>query len=425
MRNITRCGFAKLTVALAAVALFAAGATSCSPEAGENEESGPTPADNNEQQNQNQNQQNDNQHAHSCDQVDCPADEVCEEGECVDPCEEVSCPEGEICYQGDCELEADTGYSCADPFELGEIEPGDSETFEVDASGQPNLLQTSCADGTDSSEAVFRVDVDGPSKVNFAVTDSEDVTARVMEVRRDDCSDDAELHRFGCQSLHGGDETELIVDEDTELFIVVQADDGTTPGAFTVEASVEEALCAPPVIEEGGTYCGAEDRELIACFVDEEKTYECGHDCIDGRCAGDSCVNAIEVNSSITVEGEIMNPAYTSNFQFEPFPDCSDISDLTGPNTDGQDVVFYLPDLIAGDEVVVDNHGSDHHMEMNNLLGILDECDEEMPDCVAGVRPDDDGKMIWPVEEDGDYYAVVNLETPTQSGDFSYTVDIQ
>ncbi len=367
---------------------------------------------------------NDDNDADPCDDVECGDDEYCEDGECLaedtEPCDGVECPDGEVCFEGDCQLEADTGYACADPFDLTGLSDGHQETVTADTTGQPNLLMTDCADesSSDSGDAVFHVTVDEPGFVEFEFTDAGE-NPMVAEVRQGSCGEaDPDAT---CETLSEGSSVRFLAEEDTDYFIVVQARHDSTTGEFSADVSTEGVLCAPPGHEEGGTYCGEDPDELIACAVTEEEFYECGADCEDGECQGDHCGNAIEVTGSITVEGDMENPAYFNHFDFEPYPGCTDGSENVGPVTSGQDVVFYLPGLVEGQDVEVDVSDSDPSVRADAVIGILNDCDEDNADCVDGVRGHD---MIWSVPEDGDYWVVVNLVNPNMDQRFVYSIDI-
>ena len=188
---------------------------------------------------------NDDNDADPCDDVECGDDEYCEDGECLaeesDPCDGVECPDGEVCFEGDCQLEADTGYACADPFDLTGLSDGHQETVTADTTGQPNLLMTDCADesSSDSGDAVFHVTVDEPGFVEFEFTDAGE-NPMVAEVRQGSCGEaDPDAT---CETLSEGSSVRFLAEEDTDYFIVVQARHDSTTGEFSADLSSEGVL---------------------------------------------------------------------------------------------------------------------------------------------------------------------------------------
>lgn len=357
-----------------------------------------------------------------CADVDCPgANEECEDGECVefDPCEDVSCPDGEICHAGECEPSGvDEGYGCAQPFDVTGLSDGDVVIERADPTGQPSHLETDCGAGEDSPEAVFHVRADEPAIVDITIIDQhEDANPKAIEIRQDSCSD-GETTGAGCSDeMNEGDSKRLIAGEGMDYYVIVEADFHNTPGEFDIEFAVESAYCAPPATQEEGTYCGEADDELLACAVHEEQEYTCGTQCIDGECEGDHCANAIPVEGSATASGDLEMPAYDSYFDFRPFPDCSAVAGAgEGPTTDGQDVVFHLPGLVAGQDVDIRASGVP-----TPRIGIMDECDEVFSDCIEGFA---DHEANWTVPEDGDYWVVFNQASPQTDTQFEYSVEV-
>lgn len=327
--------------------------------------------------------------------------------EVPDLCKDVECGEDEVCVEGTCDTLTDEGYECATPFELGELKKGARKIQVDELLGQPNQLSTQCAVDDQSPEAVFSFTVQEPSQIKIRFPDSE--FALVAELREGLCR--SEEGAQWCVGLEGED---FIAEPDTAYFLVVEARSGWNVGNFTVEFDVEpyDPVCLPA----GSWRCDGDTR--VQCYASiEERQYDCGvGGCQNNECLGDGCHNPIEVRGAMTFSGDVS--AFTSRFNFKDSPSCSSSSDETGPTTAGQDMVFYLPDLIAGQTVHIRALDS----PTVNVLALLEDCNETSPVCIAG--DDETMEMEWEVTKDGGFYVVIDQFHST-SGGFNYSIDIR
>lgn len=360
--------------------------------------------------------------AECSDDEHCDDGEECSLGECVvedtDPCAGVNCPSGEYCDEdtGLCvESDASPGYYCQEPHELGELEADSAYTIEGDATDEPDTVSTDCSD-SDSGNAVYAFSTEGPMKVDFDLVESEHQL--VMEIREESCTDAQAIHDdFGCRGIHDVEDYEtLYAEEGVTYYVIVETQSANETGEFTIDIFTEEMECTPM----GGWWCDDEDDDLrVNCFAGiEERTHECGGSgCEASECRGDVCDNALEVTAPITIDGD--RRAYVNAFDFEPHPSCTaEGFGSTGPTTDFADMVFFLPDLTAGQTVVLDGEDS----PTLNVFGIVQECDEDNIQCIAAE--DQLQQFVWEVPDDGDYYAIINVSNaPTGNYDFIYSID--
>ena len=322
-----------------------------------------------------------------------------------DPCADVECAADEVCFEGQCEPAADPGYGCHEPTDIGELSADDSQEVTADATGQPNVVSTTCgSEHEESPQAVFSFTVDEPMEIDISIEDSTDPL--VIEIREDSCRD--EEAATSCDNAF--EQTHYAIPGVT-YYVVVEPVSQWNLGEFTLSFETSGLVCAPP----GAWSC--DDDIRVQCFAGvEERTYECGADCVDGECLGEGCHNPIEVTGSITVEGDVSAYDSSGRFDFSDSPACS-TQGTSGPTTSGQDLLFSLPGLLEGQTVIVDALDS----PTINAIGILDECDEENTQCIAGN--DTDQLMEWTVPADGDYFVVVN-QFATSNGRFIYSVEI-
>lgn len=321
-------------------------------------------------------------------------------------CGDTECADDEVCFEGQCELATDAGFSCFEPNDLGELSADAEEIISAAAAtGQANVLSTECgSDHEDSPQAVFSFSVAEPMQIDLSIDEAEDPV--VVEMRTGDCRD-----QEAATSCDNDLEQTHYAEPGQTYFLIVEPVLDWNLGEFSIGLNTSALLCAPP----GQWSCDGDNR--VQCFAGvEERTYACGGGCTDGVCHGASCENPIEVTEAITVDGELGAYDSSGRFDFADSPACS-TQGATGPTTEGQDLVFSLPGLVAGQQVIVDTSESD----TSNVIGILQDCSEEMTECIAGNDTDD--FLEWTVEADGDYFVVIDQFT-TDSGPFSYSIEI-
>ncbi len=306
---------------------------------------------------------------------------------------------------GDPSPDADGGTEVTDlcdGFEsLGTL-PGASTT---NASGNTadgtNLVDPSCG-SSDKREVVFEFTVDQPMRINTEVQ-SQDTDDWVLALYTGSCDSP---ERLKCKT---GTADVFVAEAGETYYLAVETGAGSTDAAFSLALETTRLDCAPV----GSTTCDGDRVTHCESGGMSEVTYECAYACESGACGGDVCDNAIEVASSGTTTFSGSYTGYVSNFNFDNRADCS--SSDAGVNTPGQDLVFSLPGLSAGQEVVVDASAD----EFQNAIFVMEGCSSQEA-CVAGGLQVDE-ILEWTVPDDGDYHVVVDL-LEEADGDFEFTI---
>lgn len=315
-------------------------------------------------------------------------------------CDGVVCEDGEACVGGECVVVGDSGFSCETPRDLGVLESGAALQFQGNSDGQPVLLKTGCAAQDHSSQSVFK----------FRVAENTEVQAKflsttlpaVMEFREDGCVDGS--NALFCDMQPGSFEAKAGKD----YYLVVEARHDFSTGDFTVELEATTKACSPA----GSWTC--EGTERVQCYAGTEtRAFACGSACNAGVCAGDTCDDAIVVDGSVRVQGSLS--AFENHFNFKDSPSCS-TDRLTGPITGGQDVVFRLPGLRVGQQVMVDTTSDSGR----GVVGVTKSCGLSAG-CVAA--DDQTGKLDWTVDIAGDYFVIIDRGT-VSSVSFDYRIEI-
>lgn len=314
-------------------------------------------------------------------------------------CEDIECGDDEICVDGQC-IDADKqGVSCAAP-QWYQIDGAGTHVLQADPSGSENLLNTGCSQDDLSPQAVFGIEVDQPMQLEATVTDSELADPLAVEVRAE-CDNPTLVQdcQVGAASWSAGTEF--------PYYIIVEASSGVEIAEFELEIEAAAEVCDSP----GEFRCDGDD--LVQCYADgtEERTFACPYGCEDGECIGDSCDNPFVADESMSVTVD-MEP-FNNTMNFQNSPQCS-TGGSTGPITSGQDLVFELPGLSAGDEVTL----TAPHSSM--AIGIMDSC-AGAPQCIAG--DDLNGELEWTVQSGGDYYGVFNFFTANDDEQLEFSVD--
>ncbi len=293
--------------------------------------------------------------------------------------------------------------SCETAFDFGVLVAGQIATAEAEVGKQGSWLKTRCSvDGT-GSEVVFHLKVSTPMRLNFEIVDTGGFDA-VMALRAGDCSSDGAAHF--CTDSESQD---FVAEAGNDYFLVVEARSGGEISPFTLKVEASSAVCAPA----GEWRC--EGTARVQCFGGiEERVFECAGSCEAGLCRGDSCDNALIVAESTTFIGK--TAGYSNRFDFSEQLSCSS-SGATGMRTVGQDIVFFLPNLRAGQTVFVDAATGDTN---DNLIAVLDRCSTEAG-CVAASSSGN--QLRWKVESSGDYYVIIDKTTAT-ARDFQYRIEI-
>ncbi len=313
--------------------------------------------------------------------------------------------------EGDCDAEQACGEdveepvsSCRRAVDLGLLVAGQAVWSEVEVrDDEGSWLETGCAADGSGAEAVFRLQVGEPMRLSFEVVEAEGFDG-VMELRAGACGQAGEV-----QFCSDGESQVFVAEAGVEYFLVVESRSGGEVGTLGLRVQAERAVCAPA----GAWRC--EEASRVQCFGGvEERIFACAGGCEEGMCLGDRCENALEVKASATFVGQ--TAGYSNAFDFSEQPSCSS-SGAVGMRTAGQDVVFALPDLRAGQTVFVDALTRDVN---DNVIAVLNSCNVQAG-CVAASSSGD--QLVWEVVEDGDYYVVIDKTTAT-ARDFQYRIEI-
>lgn len=317
--------------------------------------------------------------------VDEPPGESCDE----------ECEDGEVCHDDEC-IQLVEGISCMNPMELDVSEAG-TVTATLNPQQEPILDGTTCAD-EESPQGVFSLSVETASRLTARVSDSQFASPLIKELRVGQCDNEtmAEWCSINTQNW--------IAEPDTDYFIIVEADAQGLVGEFELEVEVEPLVCNP-----GERSCDGGDRTYCA-GGDQIVTYSCVDGCVDGKCVGDGCANPFETTETGKTVSTSLS-SYHNNFDFSSdTANCS--SSGSGVTTSGQDLVFSLPGLDAGQTVEVLLPEVD---ESSYAIGVMKTCLETAPDCVYGHTTS--GDFEWMPQEAGDYFLVINRFSLTSDDD--------
>lgn len=312
---------------------------------------------------------------------------------------------GDADATGDDAADGDTGEEitdlCNGITDLGTIEASGGATASGDTAGGTNLVDPIC--GTEGNrEVVYQFSVDGAARVNVEVQ-SQQTDDWVLGLYEGSCDDP---QRIKCEDSRAD---VFVAEPGVTYFLAVEPLDPSVEASFSLSLATTALECAPM----GATSCDG-DRVNRCESGFTEVTYSCAYACQNTACGADICDNAIEVAGagSETFTGSYVG--YGSNFNFQNRDDCTGAS--VGVNTPGQDLVFFLPGLSAGQTVTIDASGDD----FQEGIFVLEGACSQQATCAAGGL-DVDGILDWTVETDGDYYVVIDL-LEEQSGDFDITI---
>ncbi len=320
----------------------------------------------------------------SCLPGECSADEVCIEGACVTDTAELKCGRVES---------------------LGELALDSPVTATGSLRDQSNVLTTSCG-SPEGEEAIFHFTVEETAQVYFDATWMGQYDG-VIEFRTDSC----ETPGSAMDPCFDHESRSFRAEAGSDYYMVVELSNGR-PHDFTVELEAREAGCVL-----GEVTCT--DQVLSRCNTDgSTDDYDCAGDCNGAQtsCRGDVCEEAIGVTASATYAGD--NAAYESSYNFVSNASCE--IEGTAVGTPGPEVVFALPGLTAGQQVIVDAQTGDNN---NNAIFITSNCGriDELT-CVAQDYINE--SLSWTVPADGTYYVFVDKSSGAGSN-FQYGIDIQ
>lgn len=287
------------------------------------------------------------------------------------------------------------------------------KTIMGDTTGGMSVVGSACGFNS-APERVFKFTLSGPARLDLALTPSSALNW-AMDVRAGDC--DATTSLFCSRNPN----TTITANDDKTYFLLVEPLDSAAEGRFQINITPTPLVCLPV----GDRKC--DGPNLTQCIQGglEEEELTCAAPCAMNACGGDVCDNAIVVN---TFPFDLEGPAepYTSSFNFSgpntcinpdtaiiP-PDPNDPDATTEPGTPGmptgsiatpgEDVVFRLPGLMAGQKLTVDASTALGD-ESDNAIFVLNTCDPMS--CLTAI---DLGDVLsgWNVPANGDYTVVVD-----------------
>lgn len=331
---------------------------------------------------------------------DAEVDSSDAEGECP----QVPCAQAETCQDGVCV--ADTASAkCGAAEDLGQLALGDTLTIDDSLRNASDLLTTTCG-AAEGEEAIFRFSVDETVQVHFSATWHGQFDG-VVEFRKDSC----EVPASANDPCFDHEQRSFRAEPGHDYYMIVEKSVGRAHD-FTIELEVDEAGCVP-----GTDECTSDT--LTRCLSNgNEENYECADECNAAatHCRGDTCEEAIVVTAPATFTGD--TAGYHGAYEFYDITACE--VDGSSVNTPGQEVVFVLPNLNAGQAVTVDAATNDSN---SNAIFITGECGR--PDeisCLATTFVDE--VLTWTVPADGTYYVFVDRVSSVAST-FQYSIDIQ
>jgi hypothetical protein len=315
------------------------------------------------------------------------------------------------------DMEILPGAYCEQAEDLGEIDITAGVKMVTGSTVGGSTRVGSACGFTSANEKVFKFTLSGPARLDLALMPDSDINW-VMDLRAGDCDGTSSLY---CAR---NTRTTLIANDDKTYFLVVEPLESASEGSFKLSITPSALVCLPV----GDRSCAGDDLKQCIQGGEQEETLRCAAPCTEGACGGDLCENAIVVTSfPFDLEG----PAdpYQSSFNFAgpntcvnpdttyipPDPNDPDANMMPDPPgtmtgsiaTPGQDVVFKLPGLVAGQKLTVDASTALGDAS-DNAIFVLNTCDPMS--CLVAL---DIGDVLsgWEVPTSGDYTVVVDRRT--------------
>jgi hypothetical protein len=323
-------------------------------------------------------------------------------------------PDGDMSAPDQGDMGGGMGPFCRDAEDLGVLDVNAGiKMLAGDTTGKMSVVGTQCGFNS-GAEKIFKFTLSAPARLDLALTPSSAINW-VMDMRAGDCAQTTSL--FCARNPN----TTFVADDDKTYFLVVEPLDSAAEGAFQIRVTPTPLVCLPV----GERTCVGEDLKQCIQGGAAEETLDCAAPCSMNACGGDLCENAIVVNS---FPFEFTGPSapYSSSFNFSapnscvfadtayipPDPNDPDANMMPGEpgapissmSTPGQDVVFRLPGLMAGQKLTVDastNLGD----SSDNAIFVMNSCDPMS--CLVAL---DIGDVLsgWTVPANGDYIVVVD-----------------
>ena len=308
---------------------------------------------------------------------------------------------------------------CQNIVSLGTIDASETVTQVFEETTVPqsvvNRGYASQCGFASAPEVGWSFEVQGPTRVRAELT-AKDPVSWAMEFRQGASCETAEV--LLCES----DNVISAALQPGQIHTLVAEPTTNSRGAIEVEVTFEPLACLPI----GSARCGDAPNSLMVCAqagrVEEEAS--CGAPCEEGVCGADTCEGAVVVESfPFRFEGDAQ--AYGSHLDFvdantcenpdteylAPDPDDPNPPDPPEPgmqsgaiSTPGQDVIFSLPGLQAGQKLTVDATSEAGDLA-DSALFVLDACDPMQCRIALDLGDKLDG---WDVPTSGDYFVVVD-----------------
>ncbi len=317
-------------------------------------------------------------------------------------CEDVD----QRCVRGSC-INKSFKIACFEAQDLGVLDITQTKTASGDTKGFADSLSFECSqteNGFSGPENAiqFQLSADANVKIDLSSTSPIDWA---MDLRTN-------CHDPSTSVLCQDPETLSFPGKAGETYtIVVEPRSGIDEGTFNLDFEFTASLCSP-----AGSYsCDGDNLTRCVAGGAAVQNLACPAGCSDAACIGNTCSEPIVVTASTTFSGD--SAAYTNVLDFGAQPTCSPDA-VSGISSPGSEVILSLPNLTAGQKVVVDTSMND---ENDNAIFVLETCSDQ-DSCLAGV--DLGEKLDWDVPSNGDYFIVIDKITNNPKT-FNYIVDIQ
>lgn len=296
----------------------------------------------------------------------------------VEPkCTMAGCNAGEDCVNEVCKIVD----SCAAAKDLGNLVKGMAPLMATGSFLEEGADTLSATCGSAGLERVFSFTLAEDTRVAYKASWTGQFDGVIAF--RTTCADDATEGK--CED---GESGEIDLAAGTH-YVLLEVKFGN-PGDFSLELSVKESGCT------GGTrMCSG--TELQVCNGTEFLSYQCGGECNNNNCDGNTCTAPIIISN----QGGSFSGATTildNSFDFASSANC------TLPTT-GVDVVYALGNLNAGKIIRVK---TDAFSPIFILKGV-NSCND-VSACVQLFQTSDEVDYVIPVGGDDEYYVVVDTQ---------------
>lgn len=292
---------------------------------------------------------------------------------------------------------------CGPVVDLGWLMPG-KQALTIDFLMLEDHLKTGCSNAKiDSNEAVFSFRLSDEGMMNL--TSSSPI---VSELRRSPCENDG-LALF-CKDNGLSDK---VAGAGVWFLVLEQLKDSSAD-----VVNVELELIPTPVCDDTGVSQCVDGSTVEICDITATSPDisrltigTCAKGCADGRCLGDSCEAPIVVTDRVDVQGD--GVVYNDTHDSRAGAGChEEANDYNEP-----ELVFELPNLVAGNKVVVATVGD---VVPHNIL-FKSSC-EETSACLGYFE--ETSPVSWDVPADGTYYVIVE-NGGWAPGEFQINIEIK